>query len=222
MSIRETILIAVLTVGAVAPSLATETVVVTESWGSLLREVWGVSSPTPACWTDWERTPADEPVFHEVDLGTEDWLACGETWLVHCDADSLALYAAWDDPRPGEPDDGFFFFVQLTAELGCRIQVTENCRLTARRAHLGTMDTDAYGVTVTLPDQTEVVLLDMAGGPDSADLDLAPGDYTVVMTALARDDDRVPDYDLQLVVEFTAEEVPARASSWSTIRSLFH
>ena len=83
------------------------------------------------------------------------------------------------------------------------------------------MDTDAYGVTVTLPDQTEVVLLDATGGPDSAGLDLTPGDYTVIMTVLARDGDRVPDFDLQLVVEFATDEVPTRVSSWSTIRSLF-
>ena len=221
MSIRTTILIAVLTLGIAAPSLATETVIVTESWGSLLKEVWSHTSPTPGCWTDWERTPADEPVFHEVDLNPDDWLACGETWLAHCDADSLALYAAWDDATPGEPDPEFFNYVQLTAELGCRIQVTEDCRLTARRVHLDTMDTDAYGVTVTLPDQTEVVLLDADGGPDTAAFDLAPGDYTVVMTALARDGDRVPDYDLQLVVEFATEEVPARVFSLSTVRSLF-
>ncbi len=213
------LLMASLWLGAAAPALAGVVPLATEA--SLIKEALGAASPVPFCFTAWERDATDPPDFHLTDLSPGNFLACGEAWLAHSDADSLVLHARWDDHDPGEPDPEFFLYVRLQAEIRARIEVTQRMRVVARRAHAGTMDTDLYGVAIVPTGQPAVVLIDPVAGPDVAARELGPGEYTVVLTADARDEDRIPAFDLRLAVIYEPGTVTSSLASWTALKRMY-
>lgn len=210
--------LAVLTTAAT--SHATDFAEVTGAGGHLRRYVSDYAFPVPYCWLDWDRDPADGPTFDEVLVEYFDYAMCTSGIIVRCVADTLEYAGSW--PQVDLSGITHYGYTTLEANLVAMLEVHLPTQLRAQRWVAGDLLTLVHSVTVTLPDQSEVMLLDEGEAPAEAEMTLQPGAYQVTIDVNATTHSRVWEpYAGLVIVTWADASTPVEAATWGTVKSLY-
>ena len=191
----------------------------TSAWGDLERSSWSAGGHSPDCWAEWHHAVAEGPTYDDVVEGG-GWIPCG-TFTALCSTDTLAFHGAWDEVV----NYNYFLYIQLDAELGCTLAVTEPTRLTIVRDLAIPLSSDSHQVQVTEPAGATVTYLG-ADPADTVTVDLEAGLHTILITIHAysgdsSDPNHQPPYDGTVTVSWANIEVGAAASTWSVVKGLY-
>lgn len=199
-----------------AASAAGAVVEILEATGNVSIEEYGTYSPVPG-WCYWSYPTTVEGTYHAgVDDGSGPY--CVFPWLAHCDGDSLLFQGAWDEV----PYNPHLDSTNYSVVLSCDVLLTATTQLAASREVSAGLDDEEHSLSLTLPDESQLIVLAAEEGPDQVELDLEPGIYGVRLRVLARDRGPYrPAYSGAVVLRWSSDGTPVEASSWGAVKAMY-
>ncbi len=183
---------------------------------SLEFEVFGDTSPSPACLTQWSLHVGPGEVIHYGEARTD--YPCQSDWLVHAGADSLLCRTSWPEL---DPTDYVWNRQTYSVHVTMDIDLTERTRFHVSRQMTGQLHegiqsirwTDLDGGTVEAPSMKQ---------DEGIQLDLDPGRYWLAVEVWVVEVDT--HYAYSNSIRVTWEDAPlvaTRDTTWGAVRTLF-